>query len=254
MVSIIINCDDFGLSESTNLMIREALGAGLISSTTLMANMRGFEHAIDLARRSEVFKNRVGVHVNLTEGTPLTDAIRSEPRFCTQGGDFHAGIPRPSLRFTAQERLAVALEVRAQIRRIVDHGIDLTHLDGHHHIHTEPAVMQSILPEMTRFSIGRVRISRNLGVDSNVFKRAYKFAFRGGLRIAGLQTADYFGEIQDVPLIGRSARADSVIELMVHVVGRDGAGQILDYDRRPISSKIREHLPDRVDLVSYGEI
>ena len=42
-MKLIINADDFGMSHEVNTAIRDSFRQGLISSTTLMANMEGFD-------------------------------------------------------------------------------------------------------------------------------------------------------------------------------------------------------------------
>ena len=47
-MDLIINADDFGKCHAVNVAIRDAFRQGLISSTTLMANMDGFDEAVDM--------------------------------------------------------------------------------------------------------------------------------------------------------------------------------------------------------------
>ena len=48
MTKLIINADDFGLSEAVNYGIISAHKTGVVTSTSTMANMPGFEHAMEL--------------------------------------------------------------------------------------------------------------------------------------------------------------------------------------------------------------
>jgi predicted glycoside hydrolase/deacetylase ChbG (UPF0249 family) len=72
---LIINADDFGLSTSVNRAVVASLQASLCSSTTIMANQPAFLEACQLAHDHRLF-DRVGVHLVLTEGSPLTEAIK----------------------------------------------------------------------------------------------------------------------------------------------------------------------------------
>ena len=54
MTTIYINADDFGLGTSVNKAIVECFNSGIINSTTLMANMPGFDEAIELLRLDEL--------------------------------------------------------------------------------------------------------------------------------------------------------------------------------------------------------
>jgi hypothetical protein len=71
---VIVNADDFGLSACDNAVILGAFQAGVISSTTAMANMPAFEAACSMARHP-LLEGRVGLHFNLTAGRPLSRRI-----------------------------------------------------------------------------------------------------------------------------------------------------------------------------------
>ena len=50
MGKVIFNSDDFGYSHGVNYGIVDAYQRGILTSTTLMANMPGFEHAVKLKK------------------------------------------------------------------------------------------------------------------------------------------------------------------------------------------------------------
>ena len=69
---MIINADDFGYSAEVNEAVSECFRAGVINRATIMVNMPGAEEAARIARENGFF-DRVGLHINLTEGKALTD-------------------------------------------------------------------------------------------------------------------------------------------------------------------------------------
>ena len=77
---IIINADDFGYSISINKAILEAFKNNIISTTTLLANMPGFDDACEIAQR-ENLTDKIGIHFNLSEGEPLTEPIKRIRKF-----------------------------------------------------------------------------------------------------------------------------------------------------------------------------
>jgi len=83
--NIVVNADDFGASRQTNEAILQAFEKGLISSATIMANMPAFEEACQLVHQHHL-QRRIGLHLNLTSGKPLTAGIADYPRFCDAGG------------------------------------------------------------------------------------------------------------------------------------------------------------------------
>ena len=58
MARVIINADDFGLDVGTNLAICDAFKNTTISSTSLMANMPGFDHALEQIQIGKIDKKR----------------------------------------------------------------------------------------------------------------------------------------------------------------------------------------------------
>src|ERR1700679_91642 len=133
--TLIINADDFGLSSIVNRAILTSMEEGLVTSTSMMANMPGFEHAVGLVRVHAKLAGRIGVHLNLTEGRPLSKPILDCPLFCNDQGVF--AYQRTPLFFLSKKvREAVYLEFKAQVERMLDAGIKPIHLDSHHHIHT----------------------------------------------------------------------------------------------------------------------
>ncbi|HOI45659.1 MAG TPA: ChbG/HpnK family deacetylase, partial [Candidatus Aminicenantes bacterium] len=72
MKRVIVNADDFGLCQGVNRGIVLAHQKGILTSATLMANMPGFDEAVEMARDHP--RLGVGVHLNLLRGEPVTPA------------------------------------------------------------------------------------------------------------------------------------------------------------------------------------
>ena len=130
MKHLILNADDFGYSYGVNYGIIESHLRGVLTSTTLMAGMPGFDHAVSLAKAHPSLG--VGVHLTLTCGRPvLTDhKTLTEPN-----GDFHS----QAYYHNEEQPLdkdEVYREWKAQIEKVLAAGIEPTHLDSHHHVHT----------------------------------------------------------------------------------------------------------------------
>ena len=69
MKRMIVNADDFGFSEAVNHGILKAMLEGIVTLTSIMANMPGFAHAVQLYHEHPDMA--VGVHLNLTCYRPL---------------------------------------------------------------------------------------------------------------------------------------------------------------------------------------
>ena len=213
---IIVNADDFGMSAESNRAIVTAFDKGLISSTTLMANMPGFEEACELANQHQIL-GKIGVHLNLTAGRPLSALVKCQPMFCDDRGMFR---PRRTLfQLSKEERRAVEGEFAAQIQACLDRGIRPTHLDSHQHVHTEWPIGAAAISVARQYGIGAIRLSRNCGPGIDWIHKFYKAAYNTRLRLYGLAKTRYFGSATDVPKVLANTHDD--VEIMVHLTVED---------------------------------
>ncbi|SEO56386.1 hypothetical protein SAMN04488134_10912 [Amphibacillus marinus] len=134
MKGIIINADDFGYSKAVNYGIIDAHVDGVLTSTTLMANMPGAEHAYQLA--SQHPNLGIGVHLTLTCGQPL---LKGHHTIVDADGQFKKLYHYQKLFHIDQEELYK--EWKAQIEAVISGGVTPTHLDSHHHTNNLDAVL-----------------------------------------------------------------------------------------------------------------
>ena len=142
MIRLAVNADDFGFTRDVNDGIIEAHRNGILTSTTLMANGRAFEHAVALARATPTLD--IGCHLTLIGGEALT------------GGT----LPRSSpalLRAIVAGKVPIYEEFAAQIQKIKAAGILPTHLDTHKHTHLLPPVLKALARVSREFDIQWVR-------------------------------------------------------------------------------------------------
>ena len=153
---LIINADDFGLCESVNKGIVETHTKGVLTSTTIMANMPAAEQAVDLAKNLPTLG--LGVHLNLTAGKPLCRdntvklILDSQGYFALSPGK----LALASL-ITGKVRTAIETELASQIQWLIDKGIKPTHLDSHKHIHSFPTIFSIVCRLAKRFGISAIR-------------------------------------------------------------------------------------------------
>jgi predicted glycoside hydrolase/deacetylase ChbG (UPF0249 family) len=234
---IIINADDYGYSLSVNRAILQSFQRVLIHSTSLMANMAGFEDAVDKIHTYSLLRGKIGIHLNLTEGFPLSSDIRNCPRFCGEDGQFICRRERPMLFLTRTEQKAVYTELKMQLDRVLESGVDPSHLDSHHHVHTEWAIARIVRRLSREYGIGRIRLTRNMGRSGGYLKQIYKSIFNRWHR--GLTSTDYFGDIEDMHFSQKAqSRKGQVIEIMVHPLFNE-RGELVDMDRRNLQEKLQ---------------
>lgn len=133
-LDIVACVDDFGLNDGVNRAVLALAARGLVSATSCMVNMPEFSPAA--VRAAIAAGIDVGLHLNLTEGIPVSVRLRAVwPRFPSLGALLvrsHAGM---------LPRAAIAEECCAQIDRFIElAGRPPDFLDGHQHVHHLPVI------------------------------------------------------------------------------------------------------------------
>jgi predicted glycoside hydrolase/deacetylase ChbG (UPF0249 family) len=153
---LIVHADDFGETPEITRGICAGIEAGVVTSSSIMVNMPGSEDGLQRAAGLED-RASFGVHLNFCEGRPLTAASS----LVDAEGRFHA--KRALFARAVTGRLALPeleAEITAQIARVRDAGLRISHVDGHKHLHQLPIVSTAVANVLPRFAIRRVRITR----------------------------------------------------------------------------------------------
>ena len=129
---IIVNADDFGYTDIVNGAILRSFQRFLITNTSLLVNMQGFDNATHLVQEHAVLSGRVGVRLNFSQGYSLTSGIRACPHFCHKGGYFSLRSSRRILFLASREKQAIYAEMKAQLEKALMAGIQPSHLDTRH--------------------------------------------------------------------------------------------------------------------------
>ena len=165
MKKVIINADDFGLVQGVNEGIIKAHQEGILTSATLMANMPGFDQAVEMAGTNPELG--VGVHLNILRGQPLSPAqkvgslLSKELRFIPSVSKLLHGIALKRISFDEVER-----EFRAQIERVQKAGIDPSHIDSEKHIHLIRPLFRIVIKLAKEYKINKVRFIQEYCVSS----------------------------------------------------------------------------------------
>jgi predicted glycoside hydrolase/deacetylase ChbG (UPF0249 family) len=154
---LILNADDFGLTPGINRAIAELHSAGALTSATLMANGTAFDDAIRIARAQPTLG--IGCHIVLTDGVPLSPPETIPTLLGPDRRSF-----RPSLTdffaailFGKVSGDDIFREAQAQIDRIRQQGVPLTHIDTHKHTHILPQIARPLLAAAERSGIPAIR-------------------------------------------------------------------------------------------------
>jgi predicted glycoside hydrolase/deacetylase ChbG (UPF0249 family) len=127
---LILNADDFGMSENTNTAIQDLFENGFVCSTTLMTVCPAAEDALAIAKADSRFA--LGVHLTTTsewQGRRWGPAAkRPLPSLCDADGMFPATAEAFAAKAEAGE---VAIEIAAQLDFVLERGYSPSHLDNH---------------------------------------------------------------------------------------------------------------------------
>lgn len=255
MMQLIINADDFGLNKSCTRAICEAFKKGFITDTTMVANGQAYQEAVDSIQKYGLQK-KIGIHFNLTEGVPMTDEIKQYESFC-QDGKFHGKINRLKP-LSKAEKVVAYNELDAQIRRLEDDEVCITHADSHHHIHTAVFIAPIIIRVCKEHGINRIRLHRNIG-NLKYYKRIIKNLFNAWLKCNGFITTKLFGALKDVEETLEKKAVHSLVEVMVHPE-YDKHGVLIDKEKSGTEGAIGKKMyslaevDNSITIFSYYEV
>lgn len=182
MIKVIINADDLGLNHQVNEAISNALREGYITSSTILANSSTWDeiHQIVVANPQASF----GIHLNLTEGNALTcSSVLKKYGVVNKDNLFTKKVR--DLEYYPQELLdAVFDEWDAQLNKVINiEKISITHVDGHHHIHTLMPFADVLIKLIQKYNLSRVRnryvvlYPKGRSIINNLLTSIFSFSF-----------------------------------------------------------------------------
>lgn len=275
---IVFHADDFGFNEPITRGIIEGFERGVLTSTSAFANAPYVGRAIPFwkslneRRESEEFPSLpvrkslgddlspfdFGVHLNLTQGRPLT-GDQYPAQLLDRKGLFpgiyvlYAKLTLHPFRYIEPIRR----ELETQIARLKEESVEITHLNGHQYIEILPVVARLIPDLASRFNIPIVRtacepaftpVTLFRGEVENwvttSLKRHYALRLRHRIKKSGLATTDrFFGTahmaridqtilshyLRNIPLVeNRQLSERSLTEIGLHPATLPGTHTLLD--------------------------
>ena len=257
---LVVNADDLGVTVGVNDGIFEAHDRGILTSASLLANAPATDDAVRRVRSRPSLG--VGVHLALVDGAPILPASQI-PSLVGDGGRFPRSW-KPFIVSCLSRRISlleVERELTAQIERLRESGVALTHLDAHKHVHAYPPVFAIVAKLAARFGIPVVRVPyerrapagdthgdawqtlrRQRWLNAAMWpwaRRNYRTAASFHLRVPHFAGRVHTG-VLDRPALRETLRhlRPGVTELMVHPGHADGA--LKQMDTRLRESRDRE--------------
>lgn len=135
---LIINADDFGIHPAVNEAVRKAATEGILTSTSLMAGGDAFDEAVEMARSMPSLG--IGIHLTLVGGIKPVLPPSEVPSLTWDNGVFCHDYGKLIVR-DLEGKISLSevyAEWDAQIQKIMNTGLPVTHMDGHQHMHMWP--------------------------------------------------------------------------------------------------------------------
>lgn len=143
---LIINADDFGYNDEITSGIIETIEFGLVKNTTLMLNKPGTARALEYLKNQKERKVNCGLHLNLDSFFNIEHGVGRI-----------IGYKNPSV--SAEE---IEKAIRKEIESFKKTGLELTHIDSHHHTHMLPGILPILINLCREYNIKTMRFSKDI--------------------------------------------------------------------------------------------
>lgn len=180
MRKLVITADDFGLNRYLDRGIEQTCEEGAVTNVSVMANGEGMDEAARFLTNHP--RISVGIHLNLTDGNPLSEAnalgnlLDSEGRFLGLHRKAAVAIvSKPSL------KRAIEKEFRVQVERALQLGLRPAQLNCHGHLQGIPAIFGLLLEIAVEYKIPFVRM-----VKERLSSRLFFYSPKRWLKAVGL--------------------------------------------------------------------
>lgn len=185
-MKIIVNADDFGLSEGVNYGIIDTYKYGILTSTTALVNGYAIGHAVKLAHENPGLG--IGIHFTLTFRKPVS---RNFP-YVDKEGNFLKYQELDAINATLDASI-IYEEFQCQLEKFVElFGFYPDHIDSHHHVHMFPVVKEVVL-----------KIAKSIGVSVRGVDVPVELDF-------------YDDKVTESYFIESLNRFDDIVEIMTH--------------------------------------
>ena len=288
MKYLIVNADEFGLSEGVNKGIIEAYKNGIVKSTTLVVCGKGYSQAVEYLKNNNGLD--AGVHLTLTDGMPIASndkvitLVNKENKFYKRD-EF---IKKMMLGKISTEEIKT--EFVAQIDKTNASGISLSHLDSHQSTYIHPKIFPIVIEIAKkyglpiRFPIDPVFLNKkpsfkfktNIHIAKKILLKVFSIKQKNQMRVLGVKTSDHFRTYFDFHADKRdyeeafirllSSLNEGVTEVMTHpgywdadlcewVYGEEDKLLRENELKVLVSDKIKNYIKDNsIEVINYKKV
>ncbi len=181
MLKKIFNADDFGISQGVNQAIIKAHKEGVLNSTSIMITLKYAPQAIEMAKDMPYLN--IGLHGNLTNETAVLSS-QEIPLLVDVNSKFKHGFVNLmvlSLLHPKELKRQVKAEIKAQIEKARQAGLQLSHLDSHRHVHMIPIIFKAFMELCQEYNIPRLRVVNENPLSTIKVTQSKEWIKDGGL-------------------------------------------------------------------------
>jgi chitin disaccharide deacetylase len=254
-MKLIINADDFGISENVNNTILMMHKRGIVKSTSIVAAGESFIHAVEIARNNP----NLGIGVHLCLDGPFNI-----------GKDYHSILTDSSKEFyniyEVKKKLKdyslyeseIYKEYCLQIEKVIDHHIQVSHLDTHHHLHLYLPFLNCLIKAAKKFKIPYIRtqkvlLNENQSFINYFYRICHQFYLKSRIKAVDGFYEHHINEDSNYEknynrILKLLTTENSIIEIILHPHDND------DPETRFFSSKRLLDLFGKQNLINYHDL
>ena len=164
-----VHADDYGLGKEISNNIIESINYGIVNSISIICNTKYFIDSIEKIKNS-TNGVRMSLHINLVEGSPITDPSKVN-MIINKDGEFRYSFITIWLKYILSTRNRrnklreqIKTELKNQIERYCDYYSDINplRLDSHMHLHMIPFIFDIYIELSEYYDINFIRIPYEL--------------------------------------------------------------------------------------------
>ncbi|WP_077329035.1 ChbG/HpnK family deacetylase [Virgibacillus siamensis] len=239
---LIVNADDFGLTPGVSAGILYAHQHGILTSTTAMVNTEFSKESLEEVKRYPDLG--VGLHLVLDAGQPISTSVSS---LTDNRGEFLKGREL----IESAKRQDIKDELEYQLELLLRSGVDVTHIDSHHHMHLHiPCGMEAVVEVAETYKLPVRSFSDSVLPGSVLTSDYFHYDFYGDNYVSPEYLLNLFSGLQP-----------GVTEIMCHPAFLDSwlsNKSSYNFTRMKelnilVNSKIKNWIDEHaVDLIHYG--
>lgn len=224
MKKLIINADDFGLSDHTVEWTIRGFECGSLTSATIMAGMPATKKAVEYARLNPQFS--FGVHFYLVDEVPMCSADEIPSMIDPKTGRLWVTRQFIIRNFAGLINVDdLKREMRAQYLAIKNAGVPISHVDGHGHNHRLPQSIRALVGLKDELGFSKVRRCQDIpvvGGKLGLLSRLINGSMQRRLENAGFNMVDHFimnaGHVNDSTWFSKALESlpDGISEIGIH--------------------------------------